>query len=72
MSVFQVEDSGPQRVEDFGAAGVAEAPQEGEEAEAGGVAAEEALEEGRRSWLSHTDMKVVVALVCFGYSVTYK
>lgn len=40
-------------MEDFGAEGVAEAPQEGE----GVGAAEEALEEGRRSWLSHTDMK---------------
>lgn len=49
----EVEDSGPQTVEDFGAEEVAEAPQEEEE---GGVA-EEALEEGRKSWLSHTDMK---------------
>lgn len=39
-------DSGPQKVEDFGAEEVAEAPREEEEAE---VAAEEALEEGRRS-----------------------
>lgn len=45
MSVFQVEDSGPRKVEDFGAVEVAEAPREGEEAEEGG-AAEEALEEG--------------------------
>eukprot|EP00064_Thunnus_orientalis_P011005 superscaffoldBa00001546_g11035 len=43
-------------VEDFGAEEVAEAPQEEEE---GGVA-EEALEEGRKSWLSHTDMKYLV------------
>lgn len=50
---------GPQRVEDFGAEGVAEAPQEGE----GVGAAEEALEEGRRSWLSHTDMKVCITPV---------
>lgn len=59
MSVFQVEGSDPQRVEDFGAGAVAEAPREAEE---GGVA-EEALEEGRGSWLSHTDMKVCITLI---------
>ncbi|TMS10460.1 rRNA 2'-O-methyltransferase fibrillarin [Larimichthys crocea] len=49
----EVEDSDPQMVEDFGAGGVAEAPQEAEEVEE----AEEALEQGRKSWLSHTDTK---------------
>lgn len=60
MSVTQAEDSGPQRVEDFGAGVVAEEPREEEEA---GVASEEvgaALEQGRRSWLSHTDTKVCI------------
>ena len=57
MYVFQEEDSSPLMVEDLGAEAVEEAPQEGEEAEEGG-AAEEALEEGRGSWLNHTDMKV--------------
>ncbi len=46
-------------MEDFGAGEVAEGPREAEEAEEGG-AAEEALEEGIRSWLSHTDMKVFI------------
>lgn len=62
--VFQVEDSSHQRVEDFGAGGVEEAHQGAEE---GGVVAEEALEEGRRSWLSHTDTKVCITPV-FSYS----
>lgn len=56
---FQAADSGPQTVEDFGAEGVAEAPREEEE----GEVAEEALEQGRRSWLSHTDMKVFITTV---------
>lgn len=43
--------SDPRTVEDFGAEEVAEVPQEG------GEEAEEALERGGRSWLSHTDMK---------------
>lgn len=53
----EVEDSGPQRVEDFGAGVVAEAPREVEE----GGEAEAALEQGGRSWLSHTDMKVCLS-----------
>lgn len=61
---FQEEDSSLQTVEDFGAGGVAEAPREGEEA---GAVAEEALEEGRRSWLSHTDMKVIITPVYYYY-----
>lgn len=65
LFVFQVEVSGPRRVEDFGAGGVAEAPQGGEEAEEAGVAAEEDLEEGRRCWLNHTDMKVHVSFLPF-------
>jgi len=44
------EDSGHRKVEDFGAEEVAEAPREG-------GAAEEALEEGRRFWSNHIDMK---------------
>ena len=56
VSVIQVEDSGPQRVEDFGAGVVAEAPREVEE----GGEAEAALEQGGRSWLSHTDTKVCI------------
>lgn len=42
-------------VEDSGAVGVEEALQEEEE---GGEVAEEDLEEGKKFWLSHTDMKV--------------
>lgn len=49
-------------MEDFEAEGAAEVPREVEEAEEGGEA-EEALEEGRRSWLSHTDMKVCITLL---------
>ena len=59
MCFFQVAASDPQTVEDFGAEGVAEAPREEEE----GEVAEEALELGRRSWLSHTDMKVLITTV---------
>lgn len=54
--------SNPQMVEDFEAEEVAEAPREEEEGEEGGVE-EEALEEGRRFWLSHTDMKVFIPTV---------
>lgn len=62
---FQVEVSGPRREEDFAAGGVAEAPQGGEEAEEAGVVAEEDLEEGRKCWLNHTDMKVIISLSLF-------
>lgn len=59
LSVFQVEDSGLLKLEGFGEGVVAEAPQGVEE---GGAVAEEASEEGGRSWLSHTDMKVFILL----------
>lgn len=58
-------------MEDFGAGGVAEAPQGGEEAEEAGVAAEEDLEEGRRCWLNHTDMKVHVSSFLFFSKIIY-
>lgn len=51
----KVVDSSLQMEEDFGVVGVAEVPQEAEEA----GEEEEALEEGRRSLWSHTDMKVL-------------
>lgn len=51
-------------VEDSGAVGVEEALQGEEEAEEGGEVAEEDLEEGKKFWLSHTDMKVFISLVC--------
>lgn len=48
--------------------GVEEALQGEEEAEEGGEVAEEVLEEvleeGKKFWLSHTDMKVFISLVC--------
>lgn len=57
---FQVEGLGPQMVAegDFVAEGVEGAPREDGEVEGGEVGAEGALEEGIRSWLNHTDMKV--------------
>lgn len=55
-------------MEDSGAVGVEEALQGEEEAEEGGEVAEEDLEEdleeGKKFWLSHTDMKVFISLVC--------
>lgn len=45
-------------VSEAGEGAVVEAPPGGEEAEEGEVVAEEALVVERRSWLSHTDMKV--------------
>lgn len=51
----EAEDSAPRRVVDFVAEGVEEEPREAEEDR--GAVAEEALEQGGRSWLSHTDMK---------------
>ena len=56
-SVFQV-DSGPRTVADFGGEAVEEVPQEEDQ----GAVAEGALEQGGRSWLSHTDMKVCITL----------
>lgn len=54
-SVFQVEDSSPQ-MEDSEVEEVAEARRGAEEDE---VVAEEASEQERRCWWSHTDMKVI-------------
>lgn len=51
-------------VEDFGAVGVEEALQGEEEAEEGEEVAEEDLEEEKKFWLSHTDMKVFISIVC--------